>query len=131
MGDQRRADSLLPENGHPYGLASRADPVPRQPAASATPVAERLDSIVESRRRKQPPQELFVCRSPKAHDAPISGVLVPMPRTYVEVSRTSSVDNIERIVGTPSRLPRHKIDCLAGVYNTRRPARPRLPGANS
>ncbi len=69
LQDKRRADSLLPANRHPHRLTPRAYPVPRQPPAAPTPEVERLDSIIEIRRRKQPPQELLVCRSPAAHRA--------------------------------------------------------------
>jgi hypothetical protein len=71
LGDQRRADPLLPADSHPNGLPSRANPPPRQPSAPAMPVVERLNSIVQVRRREQPPQQVLVCRSSLAHTAQI------------------------------------------------------------
>ena len=67
MRDERRADPLLPSDSHPHRFPSRADPPPRQLAGSPVPEIERLDSIVQIRRREQPPQELLVCRSSVPH----------------------------------------------------------------
>ena len=68
--DERRADPLLPANRHPRRFSSRADPPPRQAPVSPVPVIERLDSIIQIRRREQPPQQLLVFRSSAAHVFP-------------------------------------------------------------
>ena len=68
--DERRTDPLLPANRHPLRFSSRADPPPRQAPVSPVPVIERLDSIIQIRRREQPPQQLLVFRSSAAHVFP-------------------------------------------------------------
>ncbi len=65
--EERRADPLLPANRHPHRFPSRADPPPRQAPVSPVPVIERLDSIIQIRRREQPPQQLLIVRSSAAH----------------------------------------------------------------
>ena len=67
MRHERRTDPLLPSNSHPHRFPSRADPPPRQLAGSPVPVIERLDSVIQIRRREQPPQESLVCRSSVPH----------------------------------------------------------------
>ena len=67
LRDDRRADPLLPANSHPHRFPSRADPPPRQAPGSAVPVIERLGSIIQIRRREQPPEQLLVSRSSEVH----------------------------------------------------------------
>jgi hypothetical protein len=80
MRDERRTDPPLPSNSHPHRFPSRADPPPRQPAGSPVPIIERLDSIIQTRRREQPPQESLVCRSSVAHAVQF----LPWAKRYVE-----------------------------------------------
>ena len=69
LGGDGRADALLAENCHSQGFASRADPVPPELPASLAPVVERLDALTQFWGRKQPFEELVICRSGTAHGA--------------------------------------------------------------
>ena len=106
MRDERRTDPLLPSNSHPHRFPSRADPPPRQLAGSPVPVIERLDSIIQARRREQLPQESLVCRSSVAHAVQF----LAWAKRYVErAPKSAYLDQIttDRFGGTAvaSRIP--------------------------
>ena len=60
LRDERRTYPLLPAGSHPRSLAPRPQPIPRQVPTPPPPVPKRLNSILQIRRRQQPPHELIV-----------------------------------------------------------------------
>ena len=92
--DERSADPLLPANRHPHRFPPRADPPPRQAPVSPVPEIERLDSIIQIRRREQPPQQLLVFRSSAAHMFP------DFYRRPTDISNTRRVWHTSSIANT-------------------------------
>ena len=121
--DERSADPLLPANRHLHRFPPRADPPPRQAPVSPVPVIQRLDSIIQIRRREQPPQQLLVFRSSAAHMFP------DFYRRPTDISNTRRVWHTSSIANTDlirSRCCRFSPGPQGRRRRraTRRPARP-------